>query len=106
PDAQASLGARVVAVEAAARDGPWPHAPVRAVAGAPGAALERLARRARRRREVQVRPAADGVGGHDLHALALDEVVDLRQVADVHRLLEVRVAEAPAALEHDYTARV
>ena len=66
------------------------------------AALERLARRAQRRGQVEVGAAADAVADHDLRALALDQPVDARQVLDVHRLAEVGVLVAGAALEHHH----
>src|SRR5688500_4310450 len=73
------------------------------------AALERLARRADARCEVQIGAAAHSVRDDDLRAGALrglDQAVDVRQVADVHGLLEVGVLEAGPALEHEDVLRV
>ena len=107
--AQRQLGTAVVRVERLARDLLRPHPPLGAVVGVVVAALEGLARRADARGEVQVRAAADSVRDHYLGARplrGLDQAVDVREVADVHRLLEVGVLEARPALEHEDVLRV
>ena len=73
--AQGLLGARVVGVERGAVDLARPHAPVGAVVRAVVAALERLAGRAQRRGQVEVRASANAVAEHDLGAEALDQPV-------------------------------
>ena len=74
----------------------------RAVVGMAVAALEGLARGPQRGREVEVGAAADAVADDDLGALALHQPVDARQVLEVHRLAEVGVLVAAAALEHHH----
>ena len=93
-DPQPGLGARVIGIERTPRRPARPHAALRAVAGAAVAALEGLGRRTQRGGQVQVGPAADGVGDHDLRPLALDQVVDVGQMVDVHRLAELGVLVA------------
>src|SRR4051794_9403355 len=73
------------------------------------AALEDLAWRPQTRRQVEVRPAADGIADHELAAGALsrlDQVVDRREVVDRHRLLELRVLEAAAAFQDEDVLRI
>ena len=87
--------AREIAAGHMRRSGPSPGAAV--------AALEGLARRAERRREVEVRAAADARWRRrPARPWPCDRgQVDFGEVVDVHRLLEVGVPEAPAALEHE-----
>ena len=101
-DPQAELGPAVVGIERAPGELRRPHPALGPVAGAAVAPLEGLGGRAQRRRQVQVGSAAHRVGGDDLGSLALDQHVDVGQVVDVHRLAEVGVPIAPAALQdHD-----
>ena len=102
-DAQRPLDPQVPGVEAVAAEGGGPHPALGAVVGMAVAALERLARRPQRRGQVEVRPAPDRVRGNHLGARTarrLDQPVDVGEVVHVHRLAEVGVLVAAAALEH------
>ncbi len=105
-DAQRRLGAGIEVVQRPPAEPPRPHAPGRPVGRVVVGALEDLARRPQRGGQVEVRAAADEVADHDLCPLALDQPVDVGEVADVHRLAEVVGAEVATALEHRDPGRV
>ncbi len=105
-DSQSALGTGVVAIERGTRDRRGPHPSRRSIARTHVAPLEGLMRRPQRGRQIEVRAATDGVGGDHLGALTLDQQIDVGEVVDVHRLAEVHVAVALAALEHDDRARI